>query len=155
MSILSWGKPTVEIVAASAGAVPETPTWIVLPEIQEGTAKLTPTKGTKNEKTAEGGDLVDIRYGKTKYSFECMLFVKSGDEKPIEDEDGVITDNYCLRLTPEDEAQEGFIMENTVASCEESWSSADGKMWKYTFDGIKPANGNMLKPYTYEPPVGG
>ena len=66
----------------------------------------------------------------------------------IEDEDGVIVDNYAVRLTPEDEACEGFLIENATVSVTESWSSADGKLWKYTFDAKKPGTGKTLKPYT-------
>lgn len=148
MAILSWGKPTVEFTKSTDGAPASSATWTKFPEIKENTAKLTPTKGTKTEATAEGGDLVDARYSKNKYAFECEVFVKKGDTRPIEDEDGVVAENYAVRLTPEDEATEGFILENTSVSVEESWSSADGKMLKYTFDGLKPKTGKILKPYT-------
>lgn len=148
MAILSWGKPKVEIVVAVAGAIPVTPVWVALPDIKENTAKLTPTKGGKTEAVAEGGEVVDVRYQKNKYSFECDVFVKKGATRPIVDADGLIVANYCLRLTPEDVTQEGWIMENTSVTCDESWTSADGKMLKYTFDALKPATGNLLKPYT-------
>lgn len=149
MSVLSWGKPKVEFTKSVNGAVPTEPTpWTAFPEIKEDTAKLTTTEGTKKEATEEGGDLVDTRKGKNKYSFELEIFVKKGDEKPIEDEDGVIVDNYAVRLTPEDEECEGFLIENATVSVTESWSSADGKLWKYTFDAKKPKTGKTLKPYT-------
>lgn len=147
MAILSWGKPTVEVTESKDGAPAADATWTKFPEIKENTAKLTPTKGTKTEATAEGGDLVDARYSKNKYLFECEVFVKKGDTRVIEDEDGVVDKNYAVRLTPEDEATEGFILENSSVSVEESWSSADGKMLKYTFDGLKPKTGKILKPY--------
>lgn len=148
MAVLSWGKPTVEIVLSNAGAIPATPVWVALPDIKDGSSKLTPTKGTKLTATAEGGDLVDVRYPKNSFAFECEVFVKKGDTRPIADADGLIIPSYCIRLTPEDNTQEGWIMENTSVSCDESWSSAEGKMLKYTFEGLKPATGNMLKPYT-------
>lgn len=148
MAILSWGKPTVEVTESKDGAPAADATWTKFPEIKENTAKLTPTKGTKTEATAEGGDLVDARYSKNKYLFECEVFVKKGDTRLIEDEDGVVDKNYAVRLTPEDEATEGFILENSSVSVEESWSSADGKMLKYSFDGLKPKTGKILKPYT-------
>lgn len=150
MSVLSWGKPKVEFTKSVNGEVPKEPmpTWTAFPEIKEDTAKLTTTEGTKKEATEEGGDLVDTRKGKNKYSFELEIFVKKGDEKPIEDEDGVIVDNYAVRLTPEDEECEGFLIENATVSVTESWSSADGKLWKYTFDAKKPKTGKTLKPYT-------
>ena len=150
MSVLSWGKPKVEFTKSVNGEVPTepTPAWTAFPEIKEDTAKLTTTEGTKKEATEEGGDLVDTRKGKNKYSFELEIFVKKGDKKPIEDEDGVIVDNYAVRLTPEDEECEGFLIENATVSVTESWSSADGKLWKYTFDAKKPKTGKTLKPYT-------
>lgn len=150
MSVLSWGKPTVEFTKSVDGAPATEPpaSWTAFPEIKEDTAKLTTTEGTKKEATEEGGDVVDTRKGKNKYSFELEIFVKKGDEKPIDDEDGVILDNYAVRLTPEDEECEGFLIENATVSVTESWSSADGKLWKYTFDAKKPKTGKTLKPYT-------
>lgn len=146
MSVLSWGKPTVEI--GKLGADDAAPTdWIVLPEIVTDTTKLNTEQGEKKEAIAEGGEIVDVRYSKSKYTLELELFVKKGDTKPIEDEDGIILDNYAVRLTPEDATNEGFIMDKTSVVCIETWTSADGKRWKYTFSGLKPKTGKILKPY--------
>ncbi|MCL1932846.1 MAG: hypothetical protein FWF53_03390 [Candidatus Azobacteroides sp.] len=147
MAVLSWGKPKVETgkLTANDGAPS---VWTQLPEIVNGTATLTTEKGNKTEAVEEGGGIVDVRYEKSKYSFECELFVKKGDEKPIVDEDGIVIDNYAIRLTPEDPETEGFIMDKTSVSCVETWTSADGKRWKYTFDGLIPKTGKILKPYT-------
>lgn len=81
MSVLSWGKPTVEFTKSVNGAVPTepTPTWTAFPEIKEDTAKLTTTEGTKKEATEEGGDVVDTRRGKNKYVFELEIFVISDE----------------------------------------------------------------------------
>lgn len=124
-----------------------TTTWDTLPEIVINTAQLTTEAGTRTEALEEGGGVVDVRYEKSKYSFVCQLFVKKDDEKPIEDEDGVIIGNYAVRLTPEDPETEGFIMDRTSVSCVETWTSADGKRWAYTFSGLIPETGNILKPY--------
>lgn len=148
MSVLSWGKPTIEVCKLVDGGLPNSPEWKAMPEIVSDTTKLNTEQGEKKEAVAEGGEIVDVRYSKSKYSLEFELFVKKGDSKPIEDEDGVILENYTVRLTPEDESCEGFIMDNTSVSCVETWTSADGKRWKYTFSGLKPKTGNILKPYT-------
>ena len=148
MAILSWGKPTVECIITITGTAPTTGTWIVMPDIKEGTAKLATTKGTKTEAKAEGGAVVDVRYAVNSYEFTCEIFVKKSASKPIVDVDGLIAANYSLRLVPEDITLEGWLMDNTNASCEESWSSADGKMWKYTFTGLKATTGTILKAYT-------
>lgn len=145
MAVLSWGKPKVEFAPSTAGAAGTV--FTAFPTIKEGTAQLTPTKGNKQEATGEGGEKVDVRYGKNSYAFACQIFVKKGDTRPFNDNDGVISGNYSVRLTPEDDTLEGFIMDNCAVSVEEVWSSAEGKLLTYTFDGLKPASGNIVKPY--------
>lgn len=147
MSTLSWGKPKIEFAAVSAdGAAPTT--WKAMPEIVTDTTKLNSEQGEKKEAIAEGGDVVDVRFSKSKYTLEFELFVKKGDIKPIEDQDGVITDSYAVRLSPEDPECQGFCMDKASVAVLETWSSADGSRWKYTFSGLKPATGKILKPYT-------
>jgi len=148
MAILSWGRPKVETAPSVNGAPEATAVWTAFPEIKEGTAKLTATKGNKTEALQEGGETVDVRYAKNKFAFECEVFVKKGDTRPIDDEDGLVVGDHALRLTPEDAATEGFKIDCATVSVEESWSSADGKMLKYTFDVKKPSSGKMVKPYT-------
>lgn len=116
--------------------------------IVEKTAVLSTAPGETMEAKGAGGELVDTKVGKNKYTFVCELFVKNGDSKPLEDDDGVVVDKYTVRLTPEDVLQEGFIMDNCSVKVEESWSEEIGKKWKYTFDGLVPAVGKILKPYT-------
>lgn len=146
MSVLSWGKPTVEIgLLAPNGDAPTE--WIKLPEIVQDSSQLTTEEGTKLEAIAEGGDVIDVLQQKNRYSFVCQLFVKKGDTKPVEDNDGVILGNYAIRLTPEDATTEGFIMDKTSVNCIETWSSSEGKRWQYKFFGLLPKTGNTLKPY--------
>ncbi|MEL7586661.1 MAG: hypothetical protein AAGU19_08090 [Prolixibacteraceae bacterium] len=146
MAKLSWGKPIVEIAPSTAGAAGTV--FTALPEIVENTALLTTTKGEKIEAKEEGGAVVDSKYKSNSYMFECEVYVKKGDEKPIADTDGIIEGDYTVRLTPEDDTQAGFIIDVARVSVEETWSSAIGKKWKYTFDALKPATGAILKDYT-------
>lgn len=145
MASLSWGKPTVEWGISTNGA-PAT-TWTKFSEIQEDSTKLTPTAGTKKKATQEGGAAIAVRYGANEYSAELKLFVKKGDTKPFADVDGVVPGEYSLRLTPEDETCPGWTMDCTKVHCEEDYSAADGTFWKYVFDGLKPATGNIVKEY--------
>lgn len=155
MSVLSWGKPKIEVAPYVDGALPTEPTWAAFPTIKENSTQLTTTKGTKQEAKSEGGDVVDVRYSKNSYSLSCEVFVKKGDTvKPIVDVDGVVATNYAVRLTPEDTTVEGFIIDKALVTVEETWNSSDGKLLKYTFDALKPATGNMLKSYTYVAPQG-
>lgn len=147
MAKIGWGKPKVEFTPLVNGEVPENATFDKMPEIKQDTAKLTTTKGDKKEAIAEGGDVIDIRYAKSKYAFECEVFVQAGAKAPIEDNDGLVASNYAVRLTPEDPANEGFRMDNCKVTVETTFTSAEGKTLKYTFDGIKPAKGSIIKPY--------
>lgn len=147
MAVLSWGGPTIGFTLSKNGAPEANAEWKNMPDIKQGTAQLTTEAGEKTEALNEFGEVVDTRTAKSKYTLEFQVFVKKGDKKPIEDADGVILDNYAVRLTPEDPTNEGFQMDNCSVSCEETWSSADGKLWKYTFSGLKPKEGSILKSY--------
>lgn len=149
MAVLSWGKPKVEIGLLGAnGAAPTT--WTALPEIVEDSTQLTVEQGEKVDAREEGGGIVDSRRKANAYSLTLTLYVKKGDQKPIEDVDGIIAGNYAVRLTPEDPENAGFVMDKTSVSITETWNSAEGKRWAYTFDGLKPASGKVLKPYVAE-----
>lgn len=150
MAILSWGKPTVEFTESVGGAPTEGATWTPMPEIVEDTATLETTEGELIEATQEGGAVVDSRRKANKYKFSVELFVKKGDKKPIDDVDGVIAKNYAVRVTPEDPECEGFLFDNSNVSVVETWTSANGKRWRYTFDAIRPKEGALNKPYVAE-----
>jgi hypothetical protein len=140
--VLSWGKPTIQTLLSGA-----TGRWLKWPEIVQGTASLATEAGNVTEAIAEGGEVIATRQDKSKYTFECELFATEGASKPIEDEDGIILDNYSIRLIPENRKTTGWVMEEASVSCVDTWSSETGHRWKYTFTGLKPDNGKILKPY--------
>jgi hypothetical protein len=146
MSQLSWGKCTIEKATSTKGTPAEQ--WTAIDTPKEDTTKLTPTAGTEKTASEEGGDLVDSRTGKNTYQFEFELFVKKGGTRPFEDIDGLIAGEWAFRLTPEDEETEGFQIDRSTVRCEESYSTADGKMLKYVVKVLKPATGKSVKPYT-------
>lgn len=146
MAVLTWGEPKVEI-SAYDGSTPGT-SWTPLPEIKQDTASLSTEAGDKIEALDEGGNVIDTRIAKSKYTFTCQIFRKNGKSKPIVDEDGIITTNYGVRLVPEDDKLVGWQMPKTAVSCQEAWSSAEGTMWTYTFTGLKPDSGTILQDYS-------
>ena len=146
MSVISWGKPTIEF-GVSTGRV-SAEAFTAFPEIKEDTAKLTTTAGAIKTATEEGGGVIDQYQQKNSYMLELEVFVKRGDDKPIEDADGVITDEYSVRLIPEDDTLKGFIMDAAMVHVEQTWSAADGETLKYTFTGLTPASGTIVKSYT-------
>lgn len=147
MAELSWGKPKIEFGKVGAdGAAPTT--WTVLPYVPvENSTKLTPTKGNKFEAKVEGGEVEAVKYGKNSYSFEFEIRAAKGRTKPIEDEDGVVNDEYAIRLTPENPECEGILIDRSVASVEDTFDTQEGKKWKYVFDVLKPKSGKQVKPY--------
>lgn len=146
MSQLSWGKCTIEKATSTEGTPAEQ--WTAIDTPKEDTTKLTPTAGTEKTATEEGGELVDSRTGKNTYQFEFDLFVKKGGTRPFDDVDGVISGEHAFRVTPEDEECEGFLIDRSTVRCEESYSTADGKLLHYVAKVLKPATGKSVKPYT-------
>ena len=146
MALLSWGKPALEWAPSTKGVPGET--WTAIDTPKEDTTKLTPTAGTEQTATEEGGEVVDSRTGKNSYQFEFDLFVKKGGKRPWEDTDGVISGEFAFRLTPEDEEAEGFQIDRSTVRCEESYAAADGKLLHYVVKVLKPATGKSVKPYT-------
>ncbi len=145
MAILSWGKPNIEISKLNENG--EVTSWTIVDTPVEKSTKMNVEKGEKREAKEEGGGVVAVKTGKNKYSLEFELYAKAGKSKPIEDNDGVILGNYAVRLTPEDSSAEGYVMENSSVSVEDTWDSENGGKWKYTFQGLTPKTGKIVKPY--------
>lgn len=148
MATIAWGKPKVEICMYVAGVMPTTPVWTAITPIKQDTTKLTTTPGTKQEAKEEGGGLVDVRNDKNSYKLELEMFATKGSTKPIEDTDGVVSEHCAVRLTPEDDTIAGFILDKTSVQVEDNFTAKDGETWKYTFEGLIPATGKILKAYT-------
>lgn len=147
MAQLSWGKPKIEFGKCGAdGAAPTTWTKLDYDPVENST-KLTPTKGEKKEAKVEGGENEAVKYAKNTFVFEFEVRAALGRTKPIPDSDGVVEGEYAIRLTPEDAECEGILIDRSAVSMEETFDTEEGKKWKYTFDVLKPASGNQVKPY--------
>ena len=134
MAMIGWGKPRIffkELGVKNAQ-------WKEFSTPAEGTTSLATTKGDKTEAKVEGGANEDVKYNKNTYALTFNLRAAKGRIRPIEDEDGIITKNYAIVLQPEDATVPGFAMEASTASVEDSFSSAEGGVWAYTFDALVP-----------------
>lgn len=147
MAILSWGKGKLETTPSTDGAVSDSATWKTIDTPKKDTLKITPTAGEEQTAQEEGGDEVDSRVGANSFLLEFDLFVKKGKKRPWDDSDGLITGEHAFRYTPEDEDTEGFLIERSSVSCEESYSTAEGKLLHYKARVLKPATGKKLKPF--------
>ena len=146
MALLSWGKCSITTTPSTDGA-PGT-NWTAIDTPKEDTTKLTTTAGTEVTATEEGGGIVDARNGKNTYQLEFDLFVKKGKARPFTDDDGVIAGEHAFRVVPEDETCEGIQIDRSIVRCEESYSTADGKLLHYVVRCLRPKTGNTVKPYT-------
>ena len=135
---LSWGKPIVELAKITNGVIGE---YVASPTPTQDSAKLTPTAGDKQEAAVEGGELEDVKQGKNKYVFEMDIRKSKGKLMPIEHADGVVLQEYAMRLTPEDPSVMGFQIPRCTVHVEESWNAKDGEVWKYSLDALIPLDG--------------
>ena len=150
MALLSWGKPLITTTESSGGQPALSAEWTVIDTPKDGTTKLNPTAGTEQEAIEEGGEIVDSRTGKNKYTFEFDLFVKKGMTRPWNDVDGVIAGEHAIRVTPEDDTCEGIQIDRCTLRVEENYSTAEGILLHYVAKVLKPPTGKMVKPYTIQ-----
>ena len=135
MAVIGWGKPRIFIKDLDEA----TPKWEELTTPMEDSTQLTTTKGEKQEAKIEGGENEDVKYGKNTYALSLNIRSAKGRKRPISDRDGVVSHNYAVALQPEDSDVQGFCMEKTTVSVEDTFTSADGGIWAYTFDALKAA----------------
>lgn len=136
MAVIGWGKPRIFVKDLDA----EAPKWAELPTPVEDSTQLETTKGDKQEAKIEGGENEDVKYGKNTYALTFNIRAAKGRKRPILDDDGVVAHNYAIALQPEDKDVQGFCMEKATVSVEDTFSTADGGVWIYTFDALKPSS---------------
>lgn len=141
MAVIGWGKPRIFVKDLDA----ETPKWEELPTPVEDSTQLVTTKGEKQEAKIEGGENEDVKYSRNTYALNLNIRAAKGRQRPISDEDGVVAHNYAVVLQPEDIAVQGFAIEKSTVSVEDTFTTADGGVWAYAFDALKPASGKQVK----------
>lgn len=135
MSVLSTGKPKIEI--AKLDKFDNIGEWVEIDVPKDGTTTLETAEGDSTEYLQEGGGKVDVDRKESNYTLTFDLFVKKGFIKPITDKNGVITDNYAVRLQPADPEAYGLIIYKCQVSCITSYSVADGMICQYKFEGLQ------------------
>lgn len=148
MAILGWGKCKIKHTTSTNGAPAAGANWEQLPTPKQDTTKVVPTAGAEKVAYEEGGDIVDVRYDKTTYQLEFDLYVKKGEDRPFEDNDGIIDGEHAFRVIPEDESNRGCQIDRSVLRVEENFTTAEGFFLHYVAKVLKPAAGKSVKPYT-------
>lgn len=146
--ILPVGKPTIYIAKCDEDGNLEP--WVQIDTPKEGTTSMETAEGDKTEYIEEGGGLVDSYQKTAKYTLSFELFPKKNVTKPIEDRNGVILDNYAIKVIPEDHTCYAFILWRCSVSCVETYNVTDGLMWKYTFSGLVSPDHTEIMDYFKE-----
>lgn len=141
MAVLSWGKPRIFIKNLDA----ESPAWKEVPTPAQDSTTLESTKGDKVEAKFEGGENEDVRYNANTYALSYQIRHAKGKTMPFTPVDGLIAGTYALALLPEDPAAPGLMIDKSVVSSEDTYTSADGLSTTYTHDALKPDTGNQVK----------
>ena len=147
--VLSWGEPVIEV-----GILEDDDTvknWIKLPESVRDSSQLTTEPGETTDALDEGGAIIDQLQEASKYTFETTLFIKEGDEKPIEDKNGVIDHRVSVRWFHKSRKLKGRVLDKASVSVVETWTRGEGGRLRYVFVGLSPKTGDILK--SYQPPA--
>ena len=137
---ISWGKPKIEV--KKLGQEPDA-SWEVFATPVEGTTQLTTTD--KIEAKIEGGENEAVKYKKNTY--QLVFNVRQVPERtdPIVDSDGVVTDEYAVRVTPENPEALGVQIDRTSVNVQKTYDAENGLVKVYTFDVLKPGTGDAVK----------
>lgn len=121
---MAWGKCTINVTGADTNN--SSTTASVVPA--DGTTTLNVTEGDKTEAKEEGGGVVAVKYAKNTYELQFATREKLSG---ISSDDGVITGNWKIVLTPEEQNAPKLTISKAHMTLVESFSSADG--WLFTY----------------------
>lgn len=140
MAVLSWGKNSIKItpITGTGASVSADTTF---DKIVEGSTELTTTQGDKTEAKLEGGALEAVRYANNSYELVWQVRAKAGDYKQLTNSDGVVSGEFSLVLTPENDSAPGIKFARCSINVQTSYSSADGIITTYTATALKPESG--------------
>ena len=94
---ITWGKPLVEYgLTGEEDAAPSS--FKAMPTAEENTVLLTTVKGSANELYGEGHELVARKMQKSYKQLAMSVFIPSGTDDPIPEEDGVIKDALLQKM---------------------------------------------------------
>lgn len=138
---LSWGKPKIEV--KKLGEVPGE--WQEFATPVEGTTQLSTTQGDKMEAKVEGGENEAVKYKKNTY--QLAFNVRQAPERtdPIVDSDGIVSDEYSVRVTPEDPKALGILIDRSSINVQKTYDVEGGLIKVYTCDVLVPETGDAVK----------
>jgi len=137
---ISWGKPKIEVKKFGATGTRQT---FATPVVDSTT--LSVTKGTKLEAKIEGGTNEAVKYQANTYTLEFKVRQVDGRTDPIVEVDGIVADEYEVRVTPENINALGLQIDRAAVSVSTEYTAAEGIVKTYTFDVLQPTTGAQVK----------
>lgn len=138
---ISWGQPKIEVKKLGT----EPGEWQKFATPVEGTTQLTTTQGDKMEAKIEGGENEAVKYKKNTYQLAFNVRQVPERTDPIVDNDGIVTDEYAVRVTPENPEALGVQIDRTSVNVQKTYDAENGLVKVYTFDVLKPETGDAVK----------
>ena len=127
----SWGRPLIEV--KQLGQSPEAE-WEAFATPVDGTTQLSSEQGEKLEAAIEGGGNEAVKYKKNTYSLTFDVRQVPERTDPIEESNGVVADEYSVRITPENPNALGVLIDRASVNVQKSFTANDGLINTYTFE---------------------
>ena len=138
----SWGRPLIEV--KQLGQSPEAE-WEAFATPVDGTTQLSSEQGEKLEAAIEGGGNEAVKYKKNTYSLTFDVRQVPERTDPIEESNGVVADEYSVRITPENPNALGVLIDRASVNVQKSFTANDGLIKTYTFEVLEAASGEDVK----------
>jgi hypothetical protein len=136
----------------AGGSAPSTSKWtnaitgfIEIPGdvLLENSSQLNTTAGEKKELKNEKGVTVDSKQMPASYTFTASIIKKKSETaypsaSLFNASNGVVTQNYAMRLIAEDPMTPGFQMRLVSVTFDKSWSADQGALDVINVSGLEP-----------------
>lgn len=138
---VGWGAPSILVrkVSDTAGE------WQAFATPVDGTTSLEATQGDKMEAAIEGGTNEAVKYKANTYQLTFDVRQVPERTDPIEELDGVVADEYAVRILPEDPKAIAALIQRAAVNVQAKFDSENGLVRTYTFDALKPAEGPQVR----------
>lgn len=147
MAVVSWGAPTLQFLPVTAGGTaPDSGSWagksglIEIPgdDLLEGSSQLETAEGDERTIKNEKGVDVDSMRRPSSYTFTTSIIKTKAYQSKFASVNGVVEQNYAMRLIPEDSTTIGFEMRLVSVSTAKGWNAEQGSLENLTIRGLKP-----------------
>jgi hypothetical protein len=142
---LAWGKCKIE----AKNLTQKDSTWKEFPTPVESSTQLEASQGDKKEAKIEGGTNEAVKYNANTYTLTFNIRQASdrtgANDNFITDLDGVVSDEYAVRITPENSNAIHALIRRAAVNVQQSFNADDGFIKTYTFDVLRPSDSTLAQ----------